>query len=54
MPLVRAFMDDLNLLSSSVVGAQDLLARCTTALTWAGMDFRANKSRSFVIVKVNA
>ena len=51
MPLVRAFMDDLNLLSSSVAGAQDLLARCTTALTWAGMDFRAEKSRSFVVVK---
>ena len=51
MPLVRAFMDDLNLLSSSVAGAQDLLACCTTALTWAGMDFRAEKSRSFVVVK---
>ena len=51
MPLVRAFMDDLNLLSSSVAGAQDLLARCTTALTWDGMDFRADKSRCFVVVK---
>ena len=29
MPLVRAFLDDLDLLSSSVAGAQDLLARCT-------------------------
>ena len=51
MPLVRAFMDDLNLLSFSVAGAQDLLTRCTTALTWAGMDFRADKSRCFVVVK---
>ena len=51
LPLIRAFMDDINLMSSSVHGAQTLLERCTTALHWAGMDFRAEKSRSFVIVK---
>ena len=27
-PLVRAFMDDLNLMSSSVFGVQNLLHRC--------------------------
>ena len=51
LPLIRAFMDDLNLMSSSVPGAQDLLSRCTTALKWAGMEFRAEKSRSFIVVK---
>ena len=51
MPLVRAFMDDLNLMSSSVSGTQKLLTRCTTALSWAGMEFRADKSRSFVLIK---
>ena len=51
LPLVRAFMDDLNLLSSSVAGAQNLLKRCTRALKWAGMDFRAEKSRTFIVVK---
>ena len=28
-----------------------LLARCATALQWAGMEFRADKSRSFIIKK---
>ena len=49
LPLVRAFMDDLNLMSSSVSGAQNLLDRCVKALSWAGMYFRADKSRSIVI-----
>ena len=44
-------MDDVNLMSSSVSGAQTLLARCATALQWAGMEFRADKSRSFIIKK---
>ena len=51
LPLVKAFMDDVNLMSSSVSGAQTLLARCATALQWAGMEFRADKSRSFIIKK---
>ena len=51
LPLIRAFMDDINLMSSSVKGTQTLLERCAEALTWAGMDFRAEKSRSLVIVK---
>ena len=51
LPLVRAFMDDLNLLSSSVSGAKTLLHRCTKALKWAGLDFWADKSRSIVIIK---
>ena len=28
VPLVRAFMDDLSLMSSSVAGTQNLLDRC--------------------------
>ena len=51
LPLLRAFMDDLSLMSSTVSGAQTLLSWCTTALTWAGLDFRADKSRSIVIIK---
>ena len=51
LPLVRAFMDDLSLMSSMVSGAQTLLSRCITALNWAGLEFRADKSRSIVIVK---
>ena len=51
LPVVRAFMDDINLMSTSVCHTQALLNKCATALTWAGMKFRADKSRSFVIVK---
>ena len=51
LPLIRGFMDDINIMSTSVAGAQDLLARCSTALKWAGMDYCADKSRSIVIIK---
>ena len=51
LPLLCAFMDDLSLMSTKVPGAQTLLSRCITALTWAGLEFRADKSRSIVIVK---
>ena len=51
LPLVRAFMDDRSLMSSSVPGAYDLLSRCTTALGGAGMSYRAHKSCSIVIIK---
>ena len=51
LPLLRAFMDDLSLLSAKVSGAQTLLSRCITDLTWAGLEFRADKSRYIVIVK---
>ena len=50
-PIVRAFMDDLNLTPSSVSDAQNLLHRCVEALSWAGMYFRADKSRSIIIVR---
>ena len=51
LPLPRAFTDDLSLMSSSVSGAQTLLSRCTTVLTWAGLEFRADKSCSIAIIK---
>ena len=51
LPLLHAFMDDLSLMSAKVSGAQTLLSRCITALTWAGLEFRADKSHSIVIVK---
>ena len=50
-PLLRAFMDDLSLVTTKVSGAQTLLSRCITAFTWAGLEFRAEKSCSIVIVK---
>ena len=38
-------------MSSSVSGTQSLLDRCAIALRWAGIEFRADKSRSFVMIK---
>ena len=51
LPPMRAFMDDLNIMSSNICGAKTLLSRCTIALTWAGLTFRADKSRSIFIIK---
>ena len=48
---MRAFMDDLNIMSSTICGAKTLLSRCAIALNWAGLTFRADKSRSIVIIK---
>ena len=50
-PFSTAFMDDLNLLSSSVSGAKTFLHQCTKGLKWASLDFLADKSRSIVIIK---
>ena len=38
-------------MSSSVSGVQTLLERCATALKWAGMNFWAEKTRSFIVKK---
>ena len=51
LPLLHAVMDDLSLLFSTVSAAQALFSRCTTAVTWAGLEFRADKSCSIVIIK---
>ena len=48
-PPMKAFMDDLALLSESVPELQRLLDRCVKVLNWAGMSFRASKSRSIII-----
>ena len=42
LPLLRAFIDDLNLMTT------------IAALTWAGRECRADKSCSIVIVKVRS
>ena len=48
--LVRAFMDDMGLMSS-VGGTKDLLSRCRTALIQACMSCRTRKFRSIAIIK---
>ena len=51
LPPMRAFMDDLNIMSSTICGAKTLISRCAIPLNWAGLTFRADKSRSIVIIK---
>ena len=46
---VRAFMDDMFLMSPSIPGIQVLLDRCVGALTLASMSFKVSKSRFMVI-----
>ena len=48
---VKAFMDDMFLMSQSIPATQVLLDCCAVALIWAKMSFRASKSRSMVIDK---
>ena len=51
LPLVKRYVDYLNLMSWSVSGVQNLLDISVKALSWAGMYFRAGKSYRLIIVK---
>ena len=48
---VKAFMDDMFLMSPSIPATQVILDRCAVALISARMSFRGSKSRSKVIDK---
>ena len=48
---VKAFMDDMFLMSPSIAATQVLLDRCAVALIWTRKSLRASKSRSMVIDK---
>ena len=48
---VKAFMDDMFLMSPSIPATQVPLDCCALALNWARMSFRGSKSRSMVIDK---
>ena len=48
---IKAFLDDMVLMSLSIPATQVLLGGCALALIWARMSFRACKSRSMVIDK---
>ena len=49
--LLHAFIDDPSLMYSTVSGAQALLSWCLTALNWADLEYRGDKSCPIVIVK---
>ena len=49
VPLLRAFMDDMDIMAPSVSAGKDILERCSTTLKWARMESRNDKSRSLVV-----
>ena len=51
LPLLRAFVDDLNITTISVPNGQTILDAVDRILTWARMKAKASKSRSGVVVK---
>ena len=51
LPLLRAFVDDLNITTTAVVYGQETLDAVDKILTWARMKAKASKSRSGVVVK---
>ena len=48
-PPGRAFMDDMTLTTKTVIKAKWTLQELETAITWARMKVKPNKSRSLVI-----
>ena len=42
---MRAFIDDLKIMSSTICGAKSLLSHCTVALKRAGLTFRAEQAQ---------
>ena len=54
LPVTRAFLDDLNLMTTNVKDTQSLLTHSAIALKWARLSFNTGKSRSFVIIKGRA
>ena len=47
---IRAFMDDLTVLTQNVETMEKVLQRLNQLITWARMKFKAKKSRSLVLV----
>ena len=50
-PVIRAFMDDLTMITPTHVQARWVLAELDRMATWAKMVFKPKKSRSLVIQK---
>lgn len=51
LPPLRAYMDDLTTLTSTVVCTKQLLGKLQVNIDWARMKFKPSKSRSISIVK---
>lgn len=50
LPPIRAYMDDLTTLTSTVPCTRQLLAKLQDNISWARMEFKPSKSRSISIV----
>ena len=48
---LRAFMDDVTIVSLKVAGAKEILCRLDKLIEWSGMMFKAKKSRSLTFIK---
>ena len=48
-PLIRAYMDDLTVTTTSVMGSRWILRSLEKLIPWARMKFKPAKSRSFVM-----
>lgn len=51
LPVIRAFMDDLTITSSSHVQARWFLTKLDEVATWARMTFKQRMSRSMIMIK---
>ena len=51
LPLLCAFKDDINLVSSTISGAETLLCRCITAVAWAELECRSVNTTHFSVWK---
>ena len=51
LPPIRAYMDDMTTLTSTVACTKHLLGKLHANITWARMKFKPSKSRSISIVK---
>ncbi|KAJ8403133.1 hypothetical protein AAFF_G00360490 [Aldrovandia affinis] len=51
LPPIRAYMDDMTTLTSTIACTKHLLGKLQANITWARMKFKPSKSRSISIVK---
>ena len=51
LPPIRAYMDDMTTLTSTIPCTKRLLGKLHTNITWARMKFKPSKSRSISIIK---
>jgi len=51
LPPIRAYVDDMTTITTTVACSSPLLCKLTVNIEWAQMQFKPSKSRSILIVK---